>query len=40
MDEAGFTGFHEVELFSANTWWKRDPDEVIEICKQRYATVC
>ena len=40
MDEAGFTGFHEVELFSANTWWKRDPDEVIAICKERYATVC
>ena len=40
MDEAGFTGFHEVELFSENTWWKRDPDEVIAICKERYATVC
>jgi sugar phosphate isomerase/epimerase len=33
---AGYTGFQEVEIFS-ETWWQRDPDEVLEICKQRAA---
>jgi sugar phosphate isomerase/epimerase len=32
---AGYTGFEEVEIFS-ETWWARDPDEVLDICKQRY----
>jgi sugar phosphate isomerase/epimerase len=33
---AGYTGFQEVEIFS-DRWWQRDPDEVLEICKQRSA---
>ncbi len=32
----GYRGMHEVEIFSANTWWKRDPDEVLAICKARH----
>ena len=31
---AGYAGFQEVEIFS-DTWWQRDPDEVLELCKQR-----
>jgi sugar phosphate isomerase/epimerase len=39
MTEAGYRGPHEVEIFSANNWWKRDPDEVLSICKARHAEV-
>ena len=36
VKSAGYTGFQEVEIFS-ETWWQRDPDEVLEICKERSA---
>jgi sugar phosphate isomerase/epimerase len=36
MARAGYRGFHEVEIFSANNWWKRDPDEVLATCKARH----
>ncbi|HEV7372026.1 sugar phosphate isomerase/epimerase family protein [Arenibaculum sp.] len=39
VEEAGYEGFHEVEIFSAETWWKRDPNEVVTVCKERYLTV-
>ena len=39
MTEAGFRGPHEVEIFSANNWWKRDPDEVLSTCRKRHAEV-
>jgi sugar phosphate isomerase/epimerase len=35
IEAAGYAGFQEVEIFSELDWWKRDPDEVLEICKQR-----
>lgn len=35
---AGYDGFNEVEIFSALNWWKRDPDEVVRIARERYAT--
>jgi sugar phosphate isomerase/epimerase len=37
MEAAGFRGCHEVEIFSANNWWKRDPDEVLATCKVRHV---
>lgn len=37
VEAAGYAGFHEVEIFSAGNWWKRDPDEVLEVIKQRHA---
>ena len=40
MEASGFSGFHEVEIFSARNWWRRDPDEVLEICKERHRTHC
>ncbi len=40
MEAAGYRGFHEVEIFSANNWWKRDPDEVLRACKARHAEAC
>jgi sugar phosphate isomerase/epimerase len=37
MEACGYRGFHEVEIFSANNWWKRDPDEVLATCKARHV---
>ena len=36
VEAAGYSGFHEVEIFSELDWWRRDPDEVLRVCKQRY----
>ena len=36
MTRAGYRGFHEVEIFSAANWWKRDPNEVLATCKARH----
>jgi len=38
MEAAGYRGMHEVEIFSANNWWKRDPDEVLAMCRTRHLT--
>lgn len=38
VGRAGYRGFHEVEIFSAANWWKRDPDEVLRTVKRRYRT--
>ena len=40
MEANGFDGFHEVEIFSARNWWRRDPDEVLETCKERHQSHC
>jgi sugar phosphate isomerase/epimerase len=40
MERAGYRGAHEVEIFSTNDWWKRDPVEVLRTCIQRHQTVC
>jgi hypothetical protein len=29
-----------VEIFSANNWWRRDPDEVLATCKERHQRYC
>ena len=36
MEASGYRGMHEVEIFSSR-WWKRDPDDVLAICKARHA---
>ena len=36
VETAGYRGMHEVEIFSAQNWWRRDPDEVLEVVKQRH----
>ena len=36
MEDSGYRGMHEVEIFSANNWWKRDPDEVLAIRQARH----
>jgi sugar phosphate isomerase/epimerase len=40
LDKAGFKGPQEVEIFSAENWWKRPGDEVLDVCIERYRTVC
>lgn len=38
VEAAGWTGMPEVEIFSARDWWRRDPDEVVRIAKERHRT--
>ena len=40
IEDAGFHGPQEVEIFSTENWWKRPGDEVLEVIKERVATVC
>jgi len=40
MEESGYSGPQEVEIFSAQNWWKRDPDEVLQVYKERFANAC
>jgi len=37
MNEAGYHGMHEVEIFSTDNWWRRDPDEVLLTCRRRHV---
>jgi sugar phosphate isomerase/epimerase len=39
VEDAGFSGHCDVEIFSAHNWWKRDPDEVLRICIERHQSV-
>ncbi|GAL99251.1 nucleoside-diphosphate-sugar epimerase [Acetobacter tropicalis NRIC 0312] len=40
VEAAGYNGFCEVEIFSANNWWKRNPEDVLDIMVERFRTVC
>lgn len=40
VEQQGYQGFHEVEIFSRHNWWNRDPDEVLRICKARHQQHC
>lgn len=40
FEAAGYRGPQEVEIFSAENWWKRPGDEVIRTCIERFNTVC
>ena len=40
IEEAGYHGPQEVEIFSQDNWWKRPGDEVLAVIKDRVATVC
>lgn len=39
VEAEGFDGAVEVEIFSADNWWKRDADEVLRTVVERCATV-
>ena len=38
VEGEGFDGLCEVEIFSAEHWWQRDPDEVLKIMVERGRT--
>ncbi len=38
IQAAGYEGQFEVEIFSERNWWKRDPDEVVRVVKERFQT--
>ena len=40
VEGAGYAGPCEVEIFSANNWWKRDPGEVLDVMVERFRTLC
>lgn len=40
IEAAGYHGPQEVEIFSADNWWKRPGDEVLQICIERYDALC
>jgi sugar phosphate isomerase/epimerase len=40
VESAGYDGLCEVEIFSANDWWKRPPREVLATCIERFRAFC
>jgi len=40
VEDTGFDGLQEVEIFSVNNWWTRDPDEVLRTIAERVSTCC
>lgn len=40
VEAAGYAGFCEVEVFSAEDWWKRDPSEVLDVIVERFRRSC
>jgi len=39
VDEAGYEGLIEVEIFSERDWWTRDPDEVLRTMVERGRSI-
>lgn len=40
LEAAGYHGYCEVEVFSAKNWWRRPPDEVLDIVVERFKSLC
>ena len=40
MEEAGYRGPQEVEIFSSENWWKRPGEEVLATCAERFLATC
>ena len=40
VEDAGYDGLVEVELFSTENWWKRPMDETLRVCAERLSSVC
>lgn len=40
VEDAGYAGACEVEIFSGQDWWQRDPNEVLDIMVERFRSVC
>jgi len=39
VEAAGYDGLCEVEIFSAENWWKRPGEEVVATCAERFLSV-
>jgi len=39
VEATGYAGHCDVEIFSAQDWWKREPSDVLRICLERHQTV-
>lgn len=39
VEDQGFAGFSEVEIFSTGHWWRRGHDEVLQTCIARHRSV-
>jgi len=39
VEATGYDGHIDIEIFSAQNWWKREPSEVLRICLERHQTV-
>ena len=38
VEDQGYLGFSEVEIFSTANWWQRDRDDVLKTCIERHRT--
>jgi sugar phosphate isomerase/epimerase len=38
IDKTGYDGLIEVEVFSQKNWWKKDPNEVVRVVKERFVS--
>ena len=39
VEDASYNAPIDVEIFSAENWWKRDPGEVLRVCAERFRKV-
>ena len=39
VEDAGFNGLIEVEIFSSGNWWKKPIEETLRVAKERFASV-
>ncbi|MFK0335512.1 sugar phosphate isomerase/epimerase family protein [Rhizobium sp. NPDC090275] len=40
VEAAGYEGLCEVEIFSKDNWWRREPGEVLDVLVERFRSVC
>jgi sugar phosphate isomerase/epimerase len=40
LEDAGYAGPVEVEIFSSANWWTRAEEEVLDVCLERLLTAC
>ncbi len=39
VEATGYDGLIDIEIFSTQDWWTRDPAEVLRVCLERHQTV-
>jgi len=40
IEQAGYEGMVEVEIFSRDKWWKEHPTDVLSLCAERLQMLC